>query len=157
QFLAHSAPRIPNYVERSSEAGWFRLRGTEVMFRIPLLADQMAVSGIRQPEIELARRCIRPPGASGRMRARAQAALQNLAPCLSQPLEGVCAECQVRLTIHFDVYGFVLRELRGRAASLYEDIHLIAQRYHLPEARILAMPCTRRQHYAEMILDERGA
>jgi hypothetical protein len=155
--LAHSAPRVPRNVEVSSDPGWFHLRGTDVTFRIPALADQIAVLGFERPELELARRSIQPPETSGANVRKAQDALEAMAPCLSQPLQGVCVECGCEMDIHFDVYSFVLLELRRRAESVYRDVHLIAQRYHWQESRILTMPGSRRQQYTEMILEERGA
>ncbi|HEY6390957.1 MAG TPA: hypothetical protein VIX89_06755 [Bryobacteraceae bacterium] len=157
EYLAHSIPRMPDNVAAAEGEGWYALRGTEVRFRIPTLADQIAITGLPRAEAELARRTIRPADAAAANVRKAQQAMDIIAPCLSQPLQGICVECKQALSIHFDVYSFVLRELRRRAAQIYQDVHLIAQRYHWPESRILAMPSIRRQQYAGMILEERGA
>jgi hypothetical protein len=156
EYLSHSVPRMPRYVEPTADSGWFTLSGTEVVFRIPTVADQIAVAGSRRPDFELERQCIRPATVSRALIRKTQQALEAIAPSLSRSLQGACPECNAKLNVYFDVYGFVLRELSGRAQSLYEDVHLIAQRYHWPESRILALPRTRRRQYAEMIRDERG-
>ncbi len=157
EYLAYSEMRTPRYVEPADEPGWFRLRGTETSFRIPAVADQIAITGLKSPELELERRCVRPPHAPRATVSKAQKAMEAMAPCFSRPLRGVCPECQAEMSIYFDVYCFVLRELRGRAEVVYREVHLIAERYHWPESRILGMPGTRRRQYAEMIADERIA
>jgi hypothetical protein len=153
-YLAHARPRTTRNVDAADASGWFQLRDAGVAFRAPTVEDQIAVAGSKAPETELAVRCIRPPEISGRMLGRVQKAMARVAPCLSDWVQGECPECHARLPMYFDVYRYVLKELRGRAKSVYRDIHLIAERYHWPESRILKMPCVRRQNYAGMILDQ---
>jgi hypothetical protein len=152
-YLEHLKTRTPKYVERAEQEGWFRLRGTAVVFRIPTVADQIAVARLHRADSVLARLCIRPAETSGAIAKKAERALSAMSPCLSHSLRGVCPECHTDMEIYFDVYGFVLAEFRGRAAFVYQDVHLIAERYHWPESRILAMPCPRRRQYAEIILE----
>jgi hypothetical protein len=79
-----------------------------------------------------------------------------MAPPLSGELEGACPECGTRMPVYFDVLDYVLRELRQRAASLFEDVHILASRYHWAEDVILRMPAYRRQTYVELASEMLG-
>ena len=50
---------------------------------------------------------------------------------------------------------FLDTELRSRAATLLDEIHLIAMSYHWSETEILALPVSRRQDYLRRILAAR--
>src|SRR5258708_22447871 len=146
EYLAHARPRTVRNVGAADAEGWFRLRDAELTFRAPTVEDQIAIAGLAAPHMELAKRCIRPQAAAGRSLMRVQKAMECVAPCLSDWVQGKCPECHAALSMYFDVYRFVLKELRARSASIYRDVHLLAERYHWPESRILKMPCVRRQH-----------
>ncbi len=154
-YLEHHRPRLPRGVSPDAEEGWFRLRDAAVSFRLPRAADQIAARRAARPAADLARRCVRPAGASGSERRRAENAMSALAPSLSQPLATRCPECGGGFDFYFDVPHFVLSELRAQAAYVYEDVHLIAATYHWPEAEILALPVSRRLQYAEMARSQR--
>jgi hypothetical protein len=77
-----------------------------------------------------------------------------IAPVLSDVVRGLCPECGIAFDMHFDVQSFVLAELRGQAAFLYEDMHLLAGRYHWSEEAVLQIPSRRRAHYAALISGE---
>jgi hypothetical protein len=159
-FLVHQAPEAGGAQERGwvvepvDEPGWFSLAGApeqsadnpqpaRVSFRLPTAADQRAVVGRPGAEEELAARCIRP----ATVLARVEAAMAALAPSLSCDLEGSCPECGAMVTVHFDARWFCLRELRDRAAFIYQDVDILARRYHWSEAEILALPHARRAAY----------
>jgi hypothetical protein len=125
-----------------------------VFFRLPIVADQLAVAGEREGVDELARRCIRPAGAPLRLRRLVEAAMETMAPSLSGDLRGTCPECGAEVAVYFDARQFCLRELRDRAAFIYQDIDLLARRYHWSEADILTMPRVRRTNYAELARQE---
>jgi hypothetical protein len=55
------------------------------------------------------------------------------------------------VAVYFDPQDFTLRELRDDAAFVFEEIHLIASRYHWSEERIMRLPGQRRVQYAEII------
>ena len=55
------------------------------------------------------------------------------------------------MNFYFDVQQFVLRELRDHAASVYEDVHLLAFHYKWTEEDILRLPRSRRAHYTEAV------
>jgi len=154
-YLAHHRPRMPRTVEPlKEEPGWFRLRCSEVKFRLVTANDLVAVKGISNPERALARRTIRPEGISKREMKLSQQALESLSPCLSQELEGSCPECGKKLLFFFQPRSYIQRELQHETAFLYEDVHLLATRYHWPEEKILSLPRMRRVQYAELALRE---
>jgi len=80
--------------------------------------------------------------------------METMAPSLSGDLQGTCPECGVEVVVYFDTRQFCLRELRDRAAFIYQDIDLLARRYHWSETDILTMPHVRRTNYAELARQE---
>jgi hypothetical protein len=152
-FLAHHAPEPGAWsTEPDDEPGWFRLvePAEGVRFRLPAVADQLAVMGRPGADDELARRCIRPPDVPPRLRQRVEEAMEALAPSLSADLKGVCPECGAEVVVEFDARWYCLRELRDRAAFIYQDVDLLARRYHWTERDILALPHARRAAYADL-------
>jgi hypothetical protein len=156
EYLAHHSPRTARGVEPADEAGWSRFRDVPVAFRLPSVADQIAVSQSPKPERELIRRCIQPAGITARMLKRVETAMEAQAPSLSHDLQGECPECGARVNMYFDVQQFTLRELRDQAVFIYEDVHLLAKHYHWSQAEILALPRSRRAHYIEMVQQQRS-
>jgi hypothetical protein len=155
-YLAHRAPSVPREVSPADEPGWFRLNGTDVTGRVVSCADQIAIVGRPDPELELVRRCIRPETAPTRLRRKLESAMAKLAPSLYGELDGSCPECGATVRIVFDPLRYVLAELRERAMFVYQEVHLIAARYRWSEAEILALPRSRRARYAEFV-HEAGA
>jgi len=125
-----------------------------VLFRLPTIADVMTVRGLADAADELARRCIRPAGVFAPPRRLIEMAMEAIAPNLSHDLQGVCPECGAAMTVFFDPRRYCLRELRDRAAFVYQDIDVIARRYHWTEKDILALPRVRRMNYAEAARQE---
>ncbi|HEV3092468.1 MAG TPA: hypothetical protein VGX91_13585 [Candidatus Cybelea sp.] len=166
-YLAHnrSAARMPRgrqwSVESCADApGWYtlRLRSAGVLrFRLPTLADQIAVYGTTAAEATLASRCIAaageaddcPKAVSSRARAIADVAMAAMATPLSGPLQGCCPECGTTITAFFDARLYCLQELHDRARFVYDDVDTLAERYHWSETAILALPHARRVNYAE--------
>ena len=126
----------------------------KICFRLPTVADLLAVAHGADPAKDLAQRCIRPPGISGRERRRVEAAMEAMAPSLSHDLQGICPDCGATVTVYFDARRYCLRELKDRSAFVYQDIDVLARRYHWAEADILAMPRNRRMNYAEFARQE---
>lgn len=87
------------------------------------------------------------PGASRRLTA----ALERAAPLLSRAVKGLCPQCATAIVGWFDPGGFVITEMRRRAARLLEEVHLVASRYGWHEDAVLALPGPRRAAYAELI------
>ncbi len=179
-FLAHHTPEAAWTKDRrwalepDEEPGWFRLSRASkgpstsaagppagadpdrVRFRVPTAADLLAVAGPPFVDRELAGRCLQPPNPPARLRRHAEAAMQAMAPSLSGDLQGVCPECGGTVVLQFDARWFCLRELRDRAAFIFQDVDLLARRYHWSESEILAMPHARRAVYAELARQEGG-
>jgi hypothetical protein len=147
-YLRHHLPRKAR-TSNGDEPGWFRLDRTETFFRLPTACDVIALTGETDVEGALAARCIR-PDASSKVRRRVETAMQALAPSLYDELDCVCHECGASVPLVFNPVRFVLGELAGRAAHIYDDVHLLASRYHWTENDILALPQARRARYAEL-------
>jgi hypothetical protein len=160
EYVAHHLARMPgarmpaNVEPVRDDPPWFEIRGSGVQFRLVTAGDVAAAAGSPNPERELARRTIRPRSAEEWKRAGkpAQRAMQALAPTLSGEIEGTCPECGATARFWFDAQSYVQRELRYEAESLYEDVHLLAGRYHWTEEKILSLPRARRARYVEMAL-----
>jgi hypothetical protein len=78
--------------------------------------------------------------------------MARLAPSLRNPVVGSCPECETDVELDFDAREFCLTELRARAASVLEDVDIIARTYHWAEAEVLGLPSSRRVAYVELIL-----
>jgi hypothetical protein len=140
--------------------GWYvvRSRGVEsARFRLPTLADQVAVYGMSDAEVTLASRCIVPSerlgtgeaAAMAKARAHAEAAMEAIAPPLAGPLQGNCPDCSTRIVVRFDARLYCLQELCDRARFVYDDVNTLAERYHWSEREILALTHARRSNYVE--------
>jgi len=155
RYLANQKPRKPRGIEKINGDGLYCLTGQEVTFRLPNAADLLAIEHEGMRERELYQRCVQSPEAGAR--SRVERAMHALAPRLSRTMIGRCPECRATMNLHFDVRSFVLAELRDQAASIFEDIHLLALCYKWPEEDILALPRSRRLHYVEALRTRGGA
>jgi hypothetical protein len=151
EYLAHHCSRAPRGVRPAEEPGWYQHDHAGLEFRLPTATDQVAARASDRPVDELARRCIRPYPIAARERLRAEQAMATLAPSLSHDLSARCPECDARVAFYFDVPRFVLGELAGLAAGIFEDVHLLASAYGWPEQQVLALPASRRRRYAELV------
>jgi hypothetical protein len=163
-WLAHHRPRRARgrdwRAEPAADApGWYGLRSgahdDEARFRLPTLADQIAVHGQPDAVATLAARCIRPAGLPGRARARVETAMAMLAPSLAGPLRGRCPHCAAPIAARFEARAYCLQELRDRARFVYDDIDALAERYHWSERAILTLPHARRTAYVERAMQAR--
>jgi hypothetical protein len=144
------APRRPADVSPDPERpGWYRLG--ETRFRLPTAGDQAAVAEWPNPVRALAERCLDPARPPARERARVERAMAAMAPEVSRPIAGQCPECGQAVEAPLHVTRLVIGEMIRDAAGLHEEVDLIAQAYHWPEADILALPRSRRRAYAERI------
>lgn len=153
EFLAHHMPEPGEWpTEPDDEPGWFRpsQSSAQVSFCLPTVADQFAVIGRPNAAEELTQRCVRPADIPARLLQQVEEAMESLAPSLSSDLTGVCPECGAEVLVGFDARWYCLRELRNRAAFIYQDVDLLARRYHWSERDILALPHGRRTAYAEL-------
>lgn len=150
-YLSHHRPTVPRGVERTTQGEWFCFMGQPTRFRLPLGFDLVASAATPDPEAELLRRCIDPAPVPTWVRHRIERAMESMAPSLSHAVKGRCPNCRSAIAAYFDVQGFVLRELRNRAVTVYRDIHLLASQYNWAEENILALPHNRRTQYAAMV------
>jgi hypothetical protein len=149
-YLEHHMPAAPPGVLPARDEGWYRLSDDDVEFRLPRAADHLAIARAPEPEDALLRRCVRPAEISEDARRRIDEAMEAMAPSLHSELEGSCPECGATVEASFDPVQYTLRELRDRAAFIYEEVCSIAHHYHWSEAEILALPAARRTRYAEL-------
>ena len=157
EYLASVKPRVPRGVERIEAEGCYLLRQGDVKFRLPNGGDLAALERDATSERTLVHGCIRAPRVPGPVRRRIERAMHALAPRLSRIMSGQCPECKATLSFHFDVVRFVLREIRDHAATLFEEVHLLAIHYKWPEEDILALPRSRRLRYGEALREHGGA
>ncbi|WP_068076533.1 hypothetical protein [Novosphingobium lentum] len=149
-FLDGIGSRRPPGVEPvPGRSGWFRSEGVE--FRLPTAGDQAAVEHSSDPLQALLERCIAPPLPPVRLRKRIERAMEALAPEVSRPLVGTCPGCDGTVSAPLHVARLVVSEFVRDAASLHDEVDLIARAYHWPEADILQLPRRRRRAYAERI------
>jgi hypothetical protein len=161
QFLDHHAQAVgvesDADCEPADEPGWFSPKSVEgIRFRLPTVADQIAVASRPDADVELAHRCIQPAEISDIDLAQIEAAMEVLAPSLSSDLEGHCPACGAVVTVEFDARWFCMQELRQRAAYIHQEVDLLARRYHWSEAEILALPRARRAAYADLARQSGG-
>jgi hypothetical protein len=152
-YVRHRRPSRAIRAAADSGDPWLSDARTGLTFRVPTLADQIALSGRPRAAAELLRLCVREAETTGAQR-KADSLLDKLAPTLSNYITGECPECGARVEAYFDIEQFVLRELRDTAARLYDDVHHIAFAYGWSEKEIVSLPRSRRIAYAERIATE---
>lgn len=149
EYLRQRQPKLRKKLRLESD-GW--VTGDGFRFRIPTAGQMLKAQGSGEPEKYLENECIEADSRS--KRTRAMSALEKAAPLLSGSLEGICPGCGAPQSVWFEPGEFVMEELRGLWAGLFEETHLLASRYHWPEEMILSMPAVRRTRYAELIMSE---
>jgi hypothetical protein len=95
EYVAVHVPRPPRRVTAMNETGWFCWRGhasNGVSFRLPCVADRLAVADHPDPVGALINRCVRPQNVSQAQLRRVEGAMEALAPSLSGILQGECPE-----------------------------------------------------------------
>jgi len=165
EYLAHriaraGVARVRGWrVSSADDPGWFCVvpaaeappsKPPPAQFRLITARDQLIAARQANGAQILAERCIRPAGLPPRQTRAVEAAMETMAPSLSGELAGICPKCSARVSAYFDVRHFCLRELRERAAFVYEDIDVLARQYHWSEREIVALSQTRRVSYAAL-------
>ena len=147
-YLDGTTPRRPKDVTPdAARTGWYCC--ADVRFRLPTAGDQAAVIGRPDAARRLAGRCLDPAHLKGPQLRVVERAMGAMAPEVSRPIRGACPECAARVEAPLYVTRLVISELYRDAAGVYDDVDLIAQAYHWPEAEIMALPRRRRRAYAE--------
>lgn len=148
-YADHHRPRAARRVAEA-EPGWHLLRGHEVSFRVPVVADVLAAAGADDPRAALLARCVRQPLTARTARAVEQA-MATLAPTLRADVAGTCPECSAAVLLDVDARELCMSELRFLAGSVYDDVNLIASVYRWSQDAILELPSARRRRYAGLI------
>lgn len=154
-YLKSNLPAVPRGVDGDG-AGWYRLRDLPNRFRLPRASDLLAAGAYPDARGYLTQTCIEPAPESSSRLAQLERAMAAMAPNLAQDLPVACPECATSISVRFDPIDYTLRELRGPASTVYEDVHILASRYHWREREILALPRQRRAAYVEMAQQAAG-
>ncbi|SRR6266851_5663586 len=146
-YAARFESRQPSGV--SSDNGWFRFDGEDFSFRVPTLEDLREAEDATDPEEALLRRCSRPAQLPPAARDRIQHALELIAPVAAGPIAGSCPHCASEIDLLFDPFAFVLSEIGDGARFLFEEVDLLASRYHWREDEVLTLTSERRRAYVD--------
>lgn len=150
-YADHHRPRPARAVSPlPDEPGWWHLRSLDVTFRVPVAADVLAAMGADDARAELLSNCVRGPVARRVSRA-VEHAMETLAPTLRADVAGTCPECLADVLLDVDARELCLAELRFVAATVYDDVNLIASAYRWTHEAILSLPSAWRRRYADMI------
>lgn len=68
-----------------------------------------------------------------------------------------CPVCEHAFEVIFDTADYLIAELSARGRTIFDEVHLIARRYHWSEAEILSLGVGRRRRYLALIHDEIAA
>lgn len=148
-YAEHHRPRTSRRVT-GAEPGWYLLHAHEVSFRVPVVADVLAAAEADDPRAALLARCVRQPLSARAARAVEQV-MAVLAPTLRAEVAGSCPECSAPVLLDVNVRELCMSELRFFAASVYDDVNLIASVYRWSQNAILELPSARRRRYADLI------
>jgi hypothetical protein len=149
-YAAYHRPK-PSRTAVPGTDGWLTLRSApDVSFRIPTVADVVSSLACDLPRDSLLRSCTR-GRVTSRVARMVETALARLAPTLHADVSGTCPECSTTVVFDLDARELCMTELRFIAASVYDDVNLIASMYHWSGSTILDLPSTRRRRYADMI------
>jgi hypothetical protein len=131
--------------------GWFEIG--EQQARPPTCGDLIELAG-SATRVGLAARCFRiAPGSSRLMRA-GEKSLEIVSPNLASELIGTCPDCSAQVSILFDPISFVMAEMAQAALPVYDEVDVLAARYHWSEDDILSLPSWRRRRYVDAALSE---
>jgi hypothetical protein len=143
-------PRRPaSVMDDSTRPGWFCI--ASAAFRLPTARDQLEVARYPHPERRLAEICLNEAARTLPLRAKVERIMEAMAPLLSREIAGSCPSCAATVRLFLSIPEIVVRELKRAAATVYEEIDLIARAYHWPEPVILSLPSRRRRAYADLL------
>lgn len=150
QLLRGAIPKsVPGVHPDPDGSGWFTADGGA--FRLPVVGDQLKLAGCARPERALAELCLDETARQRPLRRRIERAMEAMAPEISRAIRGLCPACGHAIEAYFPVVPTVVAEMRQGAASLHDDVDLIARVYHWPQTEILSLPHGRRQAYVARI------
>ncbi|MFK7868726.1 MAG: hypothetical protein AB8B58_05745 [Roseobacter sp.] len=134
-----------------------RLADRSVTVRSPTGSDQHAISHLPVDKARdiLLRRLAGLEGeadVSSDEEAQIESAIEALSPEVTTEIGSACPACAAEQRIAVDPYA----ALAGHGGDILQDVHVLASKYHWPEADILALPRARRKAYLAMIDAARG-
>lgn len=152
EYCAHRTPKRSRAARCTDDTSWWQLNRETVSFRLPTADDVLVASALADGRAELIRRCVRGEVDSRTRRALLRA-METVGPTLHAEVAGRCPECATAVLLDVNARELCLTELRFLARGVHGDVHLLAATYHWTERAILALPSTRRCHYAALIRD----
>ena len=139
EYLAAHRPTKPRQVTMLP-GGWYQC--SEARFRLATISDWLVAMEEQRTETEIAsalEKCsIEADSPAGRRRARR--ALEKMALSLVGMVVGACPDCCASIDAWFDPAAYIMAELGRHAASIFGDVHLIAEHYQWTEDIILELP-----------------
>nr|HEX4314502.1 hypothetical protein [Kofleriaceae bacterium] len=124
-------------------------------FRLPTGSDELAVTGVHDPdaaERALLERCL-VAGDAERDGAAVIAAMEQVAPTLDVDLDARCPECEAPHPVRFDIVDYLLGALAGERTRFLAEVHQLAATYHWGLDEILGLRRSARRTLASMIGD----
>ena len=145
-------PAGPGYPARR-----IRLRGAVATIRAATGEDQAAIAGLPEDAAVtvLLERLVEGASVSDLTEEETEeleSALEEMAPEVAMEAVAACPECMAESRVNIDPY----LTLTLASDEIYDDINILARRYHWSEAEILRLPRDRRKHYLRMIDADRG-
>jgi hypothetical protein len=139
----------------------------DVRFRLPTGADQEAVSGLAQTDLNAAssmllRRCI---GSIAReddstvevipqsLETQLSSIMSEMDPQAELMLNMTCPACHRNFSVIFDTASYLSKEMASHMEHIYRDVHMLAFYYHWSESEIMGMTQRKRERYLDL-LDE---
>jgi hypothetical protein len=141
-----------------------RIEDYELLVRLPTSLDLLKIAASRNVEAArmlLLQRCIL-QATCGSIAVQATALPDSIMNILGEKLlasdpqaevliELSCPRCGRHWSAVFDVVAFLWSEIQAHTKRLLREVHTLAQAYGWSESDILALSCTRRQFYLEMV------
>lgn len=145
-------PAAPGYPSIAVEVA-----GRKVQVRSPTGEDQAAVQALDDTLARdvLLRRLVDWPDdreLAPEVAEDLEAAIEEISPEVSLQASATCPECGAANLVDVDPY----LTLDHGGDEIYDDVHLLAARYHWSEHEILSLPRSRRKKYLSLIDRDRG-
>jgi hypothetical protein len=141
-----------------------------VTYRVPTGGDQEAIAATARSDVDdavaiLLDRCVVSVADAAGATVPVEQALQLLQANLPQLMSERDPQAEIRLSlccpvcahgfgVIFDAAEYLTSELSARGRTIFDEVHLIARRYHWSEAEILSLSVGRRRRYLSLIFDE---
>jgi hypothetical protein len=127
-------------------------------FRLPTLADQQEVMGLRAEAAAAAllERCV-VEGDPLKDPDLLQAAMEEVGALLDLDLDAACSECGSSQGVRFDIQSYLMRALAHERRFLRHEVHRIALAYGWGHGEILDLTREDRRAYVRLIEAERAA